>query len=93
MDPSPLARPLPLVVGALAVARITRLITEDEILAPARARLPEGRWAGFIACPWCVSMWLAGGWVVLLTAAPRSAGALGAALAWSQVSGLLASVG
>jgi hypothetical protein len=56
--------------GVLAVgatARLTRLITADHILAPARHWLvtrtrttAQADWAStFITCTWCVSMWLA----------------------------------
>jgi Protein of unknown function (DUF1360) len=91
------------VVGGLAVARLTRLLVEDELTRPGRERLQkwaEGtaqraawpRLAYFVTCPWCVSVWIAAGWLGLSTAAPRSADTLGTILAWSQVTGLLAEV-
>jgi hypothetical protein len=90
-----------LAVGALAVHRLTRLITADTITGPLRVRV--ARWGGsttaepspaetFINCPWCVSVWAAAGWLALTAAAPRVARPLGAVLAWSTVTGLLSSV-
>lgn len=93
-----------LLVYGLAVARLTGLITRDEITRPVRdgllARLDEGRgWhrslATLATCPWCVSIY---------------AGAVAAPVAWwwgespvflipalvlafSQVSGMLSDVG
>lgn len=95
METPALARPLPLAVGALAVARLTRLATEDKITERLRERLAaaaSGRLAYFVTCPWCVSMWLAAGWAVFVSTAPVSAMTAGAVLAWSEVSGLAASV-
>jgi hypothetical protein len=56
-----------LVVYALAVARVTGLITQDEITRPARdwllARLddtgPARAVAYLITCPWCASIYVA----------------------------------
>lgn len=88
--------PLTLAVGALAVHRLTRLTVEDEVTAPLRQRVldaaPEGRLAYFLTCPWCVSVWVAGGWALLTAAAPTVAAGAGAVLAWSSATGLLASV-
>lgn len=89
--------PVDLVLGALAVHRLTRLVVDDKITEPLRERVtgagddePEGL-AYFVTCPWCVSMWVAGGWLALRTIAPRTARALGTVLASSSVAGLLAS--
>lgn len=55
-----------MVVGGLwvlALARVTRLLTRDEITDFIRAWV-FGRWGFesklgyFVRCPWCVSMWL-----------------------------------
>jgi hypothetical protein len=85
--------PVDLVLGALAVHRLTRLVTDDTITEHLREPIVErGGWPGyFTTCPWCVSMWVAGGWLLLRTAAPRTARALGTVLASSSVAGLLAS--
>lgn len=56
-----------MVVYALAVARISALITQDELTRPARdwllARLDDGRPAQTVAylitCPWCASIYVA----------------------------------
>ena len=52
----------PYVTDILAVSRITRLITEDEITRPIReaivGRKPEGQLAYLITCPLCVSVWV-----------------------------------
>jgi Protein of unknown function (DUF1360) len=50
----------------MAAARVVRLITTDQITAPARDALmrrlpdtPTGHLAGYlITCPWCVSIWV-----------------------------------
>lgn len=88
--------PVSLAVGALAVHRLTRLVAVDEVTAPLRAsvsgRNPEGRLAYLLSCPWCVSVYVAAGWAALTVAAPPVAAGAGAALAWSSVTGLLASV-
>ena len=53
-----------LVTGYLAVARITRLLTEDRLLVPYR-RWIVNKWGedsltAYLAhCPWCTSMWVA----------------------------------
>lgn len=52
-----------LLVYALALARVTKLVNSDRITKAPRTwamkRLPEGSiWAYFLACPWCISMWL-----------------------------------
>lgn len=84
--------PVLLVLYALAVYRLTRLVVADELTAPTREWIMERgpRWATFITCPWCVSIWLAAGWVLLATLAPPVAWFAGALLAFSAVAGLLA---
>lgn len=56
-----------LVVYALATARLTALLTLDEITRPAREavlrRLDETRslhraLAYFVTCPWCLGLWV-----------------------------------
>lgn len=97
--------PLLLIVYALAVARVTGLIVADSITEDARDNLiawlddrPKtlGNYIQIlITCPWCVSIWLAfiasplvwfyGGSPVMLIPA--------IALAFSQVTGMTASLG
>lgn len=94
--------PLALTVGALATHRLTRLLVEDEITRPAREAVQQ--WARGTAtraarphieylttCPWCVSMYVGLGWALLTARAPRLSAAAGTVLAWSSVTGLLAS--
>ena len=55
---------LTLAIYALAVARVTRLITEDRIFDRPRnaalAALPDDHQAAYLLlCPWCVSVWVA----------------------------------
>ncbi|MBN1174220.1 MAG: hypothetical protein JXA67_18765 [Micromonosporaceae bacterium] len=55
---------LGVLVVTFAAARLTRLVTTDEITRPLRQwfveRLPEGStFAGFLFCRWCVSVWVA----------------------------------
>jgi hypothetical protein len=86
--------PVTLIVGALATHRLTRLIVADTITDPPRARLVErgGRLAELITCYWCTGMYVAAGWALLTVTAPTVAATAGAALAWSSVTGLLASM-
>ena len=55
----------------LATARATRLITNDEILAPVRSRIwkkwpPESSMIGYmLTCDWCTSMWAASLFVLM----------------------------
>jgi fatty acid desaturase len=61
--------PLVLLIAALAVARITRLITTDYLTGGIRAKLiarwgTDSPWSYLITCQWCASIW------VSLAAAP-----------------------
>jgi hypothetical protein len=96
---------LALLIYALAVARVTGLIVADTITEPIRDRIvgwlddtpgSAGEWfASLIECPWCAGMW------VSLIAAPlvwfwgdspfMLVPAL--AMAFSQATGMMASVG
>lgn len=59
---------LQLLLYALAVARLTGLVTADTITEPVRDRIigwlddspgSSGQWfATLITCPWCASIWL-----------------------------------
>lgn len=58
-----------LAVACLATFRVTRLITHDEVLAVPRAWIVDhapGPLAYFVRCTWCVSVWVAGGVVLVL---------------------------
>jgi hypothetical protein len=93
-NPSALRDPVALVVGGLAVHRLTRLLVDDEVTRPLRERAERlGDRAAYLAhCPRCVSVWVAAGWAGLAVAAPAVAAPAGAVLAWSAVSGLLSSL-
>lgn len=52
-----------LLLAGLATARLTRLATEDQILAGPRARLiralgVEHPVSYLVTCPWCTSFWV-----------------------------------
>lgn len=84
-----------LIVAALAVARLTRLLTEDRIVVRWRQWIvrrygPDSMVTYWIHCPWCLSLWIAAPimpiaalfpypWVVALLAIPAA----------SMVAGLL----
>lgn len=94
-----------LAVMALTVARVTGLVVSDSITEPLRDRIllwlddrpaTLGEWLGkLITCPWCVGMW------VSLAAAPLAVWMIGlpwllvlpVALAFSQVTGMIAGIG
>jgi hypothetical protein len=86
-----------LILAALAVARLTRFVTDDRIFLAPRAwllrRLDEnGLAAYFVTCPWCVSVWAG---AVVAPAAVLAGDSPwfvipAAALAFSYVAGLLA---
>jgi hypothetical protein len=74
-----------LLVAALATARLTRLVTRDQITHPIRRRLlarldHDGMTAYLIVCDWCVSMWVA--------AAGAALGAWSGASSWWQAPGI-----
>jgi hypothetical protein len=53
-----------LIVGILAVARLSMLIVDDQILLPFRQlvvrKWGEDSWVAYLVhCNWCMSMWLA----------------------------------
>ena len=54
-------------VVTLCVFRLVRLIGVDEITARFRKPLirRHGRWVLFLACSWCLSIWVAAGVVAL----------------------------
>lgn len=82
-----------LVVDVLAVARLTRLVTRDTITEGIRRWVR--RWLGlrafdFVTCPWCTSVWLAGGAVLATVYAGGAWRYVAYALTCSMVAGLLA---
>jgi hypothetical protein len=52
------------VLAVLTVARLTRIVTDDDLTAPLRARIaartgPDSGWTTLVTCPWCSGWWLA----------------------------------
>lgn len=91
-------RALDTAVDALAVKRITRLITEDVILEPIRERIWK-RFGGpqesygisyMITCPHCVSIWVAAGVTVARIMVPKMWSPVASGLALSAVTSILA---
>lgn len=81
-----------LVVDALAVYRLTRLITRDDISTPMRKAITK-RWEGplvtLVGCPWCISIWLGAGTVLATYFAPYWWSFVAMLLALSAVAGYL----
>lgn len=91
--------PLLFLLAVLATARLTRLVTADQILEPIRARLirrygepTESKLMYLMTCDWCASFWIAVPVaVVTVMAGDRLAVQAGLlALAASQFTGMLA---
>jgi hypothetical protein len=88
--------PLEFVVLALACYRLTRLVLEDEIVAPLRERIwrryspTSGNNIGYlITCPWCTSIWVGSLLVVMYKIAPEPAFYVSCAFALSAIAGLI----
>ncbi len=84
-----------LLVDALATYRLTRLLVRDEITRRPRRWLAdhyEG-WAVYLStCMWCMSVWVAGAVVVVLTYfVPYGWSFVASVLAFSAVTGYLGS--
>lgn len=84
--------PVWLVVSALAVYRLTHLITDDLIAEPLREAVANHGepWSTGIECAWCVSMWVAAGSVGLWLLVPSLWHGAAVVLALSAITGLLA---
>lgn len=88
-------------VLSLATYRATRLINEDEILREPREIVLEklydskhplaAKAAYFITCPWCVSIWAAGGLLLLKQVSRPTYDLVTEVLAASAVTGAIAS--
>lgn len=86
--------PLLLTLDALAVFRLTRLVTEDHLpFGPLRDRLnrrdPDSLAAELVSCPWCVSMYAAMLVLGLHAVLPHAWPYAAAVLAFSAITGLL----
>ncbi len=85
-------------VDCLAVARMTKLVQEDEFpFGPAREWVldvfAEAKPAELLRCPWCLSVWFGFFTVWARHRYPRAWPLLARALAASQVTGQLAELG
>lgn len=79
------------VLDALAVFRLTHLLTDDFIAKPIRDQLVRSAYGvEFVTCPWCVSIWMAAVVVALQALVPRQWVYAAAVLAFSAITGLLA---
>ena len=81
-----------LVLNAGATFRLTRLTTRDTITERPRQWIKRRKgngWYDFVTCPWCTSIWIAGGVVALTWAAPRAWMFPAAVLTFSAVAGFL----
>lgn len=91
-----LLNPVALVILALAVYRITRLITTDHILDVPRNKLfdkfpPERSWLGYLfSCNWCMSIWVSSLITVPYTIIPAATLAFSLIFALSAVAAIVA---
>lgn len=88
--------PFMLVLDALAVFRLTHLITDDRIpVGPLRdwvqRRRPDSLLAEWFTCPWCCSPYVAAAVLVTHGVFPGWWPYVAAVLAFSAVAGLLSS--
>ena len=91
-----LLNPVALIVLALAVYRITRLITTDHIFDVPRNKLfdkfpPDRSWFGYLfSCNWCMSIWVASLITVPYTIIPAATIAFSFLFALSAVAAIIA---
>lgn len=86
-------------INALATYRLTRLMLWDSFppVVAAREKLflkfkPGSPMRELLACPWCISIWIAFGVLGLERIAPKLWKAAATALAMSAVAGMLSDV-
>jgi hypothetical protein len=85
-----------LVVDALATYRITRLLISDGILDRPRSAVltrfrAHQKFVEFVECPWCLGFWISASVVLARRVAPKPWNIAAETLAFSAVSGLVAS--
>jgi hypothetical protein len=78
----------------LATYRLTKLVIDDEITSEIREKLlaklgDHPKLSYFLHCPWCVSIWAAGGLVTLDKLSPEIGDILKKVLAASAITGLV----
>ena len=80
-----------ILVDALAVFRLSRLVTRDRITEPLRTRAEHGpEWLAYLLrCAWCSSPYLAVGVIAARRIFPRPWAPVAEVLACSAVAGLL----
>lgn len=84
-----------IVLDAVAVYRATKLLQQDDIppLPQIREKLMQrygaSPWSALLDCPWCLSIWVAGGAVAFRRVAPRVWRVLARVLASSAVAGVI----
>lgn len=82
-------------VDVLATYRLTRLVVEDVITAPAREKIfekyppNEDKWSYALTCPWCASIWLGAGVAIARRFFPRAWDVAATGLAASAVTGIV----
>lgn len=101
MTPAELAAAVPLtawlLVDALAVYRLTRLVTRDSyppaewLRATVERRWGGSPWSELAVCPWCLSAWVAVVVVAARLALPAWWTPVALVLTYSAVTGLLSS--
>ena len=79
---------------SLAVYRLTRLVTQDDITAPIRERIfqklgDDHKLSELISCPWCSSVWLAGGASLARELFPKSWSMFSRAMATAAIAGIV----
>lgn len=85
------------IVDAIAVYRLVRLAQVDDITQGPREAFVNRyggtkggiAWSALADCPWCLSIWVAGGVVIARAVSPRLWGMIARALAFSAAAGVI----
>jgi len=84
-----------LIVDVAATYRLTRLVVQDVIAAPAREKIfakypPHDRsWSYVLTCPWCASIWIGLGVMTVRSLSPSAWDPIAKGLAASAATGIL----
>lgn len=80
------------VLLGLAAFRVWRLVAEDLIFEPLRARLlaTDSTAEEFVTCPWCSGFWVALGWWAAWEVWPHATVVIAVPFALSAIVGLVA---
>ena len=88
------------VLGALATARLARLITRDSIFDTPRLRYVQAmdrtghpKLAELAVCPWCISVWVGGAMALAARLNKPAYRLVTSALAFSMAAGVLNELG